>query len=92
MLKKIKLTPLRIVAMVCIGIGIWALLSTSSESRQRSGVGMSWIMPLLLLLLAFMVFFADWLFRKFIPEPQKVWVVECMVILIITVFVVLQQL
>ncbi|WGQ11925.1 hypothetical protein QG516_09775 [Pedobacter gandavensis] len=77
---KVKLTPLNIISAVCITIAAVLLF----EKRPPSNAHTINLQPILIgfsLLIAVIAFISDQIFRKFIPELKKIWIVECTVIL-----------
>lgn len=77
---KVKLTPLNIISAVCITVAAVLLF----EKRQPVHAHVIDLQPILIgfsLVIAVVAFISDQIFRKFIPELKKIWIIECTVIL-----------
>jgi len=71
-----KITPLIILSAICIVVALWASFPNEPNNRERSGVNLSWIMPLLLSFAALISYGIDRLIKKNSPDVKSVWVVE----------------
>ncbi|WP_316749481.1 hypothetical protein [Pedobacter gandavensis] len=77
---KVKLTPLNIISAIFLTIAAVLVF----EKRTPSNSHIIDIQPILIgfsLLIAVVAFISDQIFRKFIPELKKIWIIECTVIL-----------
>lgn len=77
---KVKLTPLNIISAVFLTIAVVMLF----EKRPPVNAHVINLYPILIgfsLLIVVIAFVSDQIFRKFIPELKKIWIVECTVIL-----------
>ncbi|WP_235964605.1 hypothetical protein [Pedobacter gandavensis] len=77
---KVKLTPLNIISAIFITIAVVLLF----EKRPPVHAHVIDLQPILIgfsLAIAVVAFVSDQIFRKFIPELKKIWIIECTVIL-----------
>lgn len=77
---KVKLTPLNIISAVCITTAAVLLFEKRPEPHAHT-INLQPILIGFSLLIAVIAFISDQIFRKFIPELKKIWIVECTVIL-----------
>jgi hypothetical protein len=77
---KVKLTPLNIVSAMGLVAGVW-FLADKNETQRPGHIDMTgWVIGFCFLI--FMVaFVSDLIFRKFIPELKKIWIVEGVLII-----------
>ncbi|MBE9602070.1 hypothetical protein [Pedobacter sp. MC2016-24] len=77
---KAKLTPLNLTSATCLVAAV--LLLVKPEPQQPQHVNMTGFMVGFCILIAVVGFVSDLIFRKFIPDLKKLWIVEGMMILI----------
>ncbi|WP_243732541.1 hypothetical protein [Pedobacter metabolipauper] len=81
---KIKLTPLNLVSALCLVIGVLLLTGKKPVSGNTNLtallVGFSFLS-------AVIAFISDLIFRKFIPNLKKLWVIEIILIIFIVILI-----
>lgn len=86
---KVKLTPLNIVSAVFLVIAV--LLLTEKKGAPHPGaIDISKILIIFSFLISVIAFISDQIFRRFIPELKKLWIIEGTVILftILLIFII----
>lgn len=78
---KIKLTPLNIVSAIGLVTAI-VLLTGKNETHKTGYIDMTGWAITFGFLIFIVAFVSDLIFRKFIPELKKLWIVEGMLILL----------
>lgn len=84
MLKNIRITPLSLMIASCITYSFYCLLGYQKNVviSNIAGFGYS-------LTLAFVLFIADLLFRKFIPNKKQLWLTQASFIFLITTLIII---
>ena len=85
---QIKITPLLLLALACLLIAGYTLFFPEPPGRYRSGVGMTWIMPALLAIMAGISLAVDYFIIKYSATLKKVWIIESILIFPMLFFVV----
>ncbi|TDO20903.1 hypothetical protein [Pedobacter duraquae] len=75
-MKKSTVTPLLIIAAISLLIAICVPFIPDEDRLHRSGVNVSWIIPLLLVIAALIAWGTDHLVKKYTIGPKKVWMIE----------------
>jgi hypothetical protein len=83
----LKLTPLNIVTSIGLVAGV--LLIFGPEAPLPAQKGINHIIVLLSFLTAVIAFISDLIFRKFIQEVKRLWVVESALIIFTVVLIIL---
>ena len=83
---KVKLTPLNIVSAICLTAAV-LLLFNRRQSGQTTPVGLVDLMAGLSVIAAIVSFISDQIFRKFIPNVKKLWVVEGVLVIFIIILI-----
>lgn len=78
---KVKLTPLNIVTAAFLVIAV-SLLLEKDVPRSTGTINMTPILTGFSFLIALVSFVSDLIFRKFIPQLKKIWMVELAFILL----------
>lgn len=79
-MNKLKITPLIVIAVLCLLIAIWIPFVPEPEPRYRSGVNVPWIMPLLMLFGSLVAFAADRFIKKHSTALKNVWLIEGVIV------------
>lgn len=85
--KNLKITPLTLVISICFTYAIYCLLGYEDwkpEINNYAKIGYT-------LALAFILFFTDILFRRFIESKKWIWLIQGSFILIIVVMMIIFQ-
>ncbi|PYF73903.1 hypothetical protein [Pedobacter nutrimenti] len=77
---KIKLTPLNLVSASFLVIAAWLLINKQAPDHSKS-IDLSKILIGFSLLIVVVAFISDQIFRKFIPELKKIWIIESVFII-----------
>jgi hypothetical protein len=83
----VKLTPLNIVTSLGLVAGV--LLTFSPDPPMPVQKDINHIMVVLSFLTAVVAFISDLIFRKFIPEVKRLWLVESSLIVFTVILVVI---
>lgn len=83
---KVKLTPLNIVSAICLVIGIMLLINKKEEGNPKY-VDITGILIGFSFLTAIVAFISDQIFRRFILNLKKLWVVEGVLIIFIIILI-----
>jgi hypothetical protein len=83
---KVKLTPLNIVSAICLVIAIMLLINKKEEGNPKY-VDITGILIGFSALTAIVAFVSDQIFRRFILNLKKLWVVEGVLIIFIIILI-----
>ncbi|WP_438871765.1 hypothetical protein [Pedobacter panaciterrae] len=83
---KVKLTPLNIVSAICLVIAIMLLINKKDEGNPKY-VDITGILIGFSFLTAVVAFISDQIFRRFILNLKKLWVVEGVLIIFIIILI-----
>jgi len=83
---KVKLTPLNIVSAICLVIAVLLLINKKEEGNPKY-VDITGILVGFSFLTAVVAFISDQIFRRFILNLKKLWVVEGMLVIFITILI-----
>jgi hypothetical protein len=83
---KVKLTPLNVVSALCLTAAVLLLLNRRQTLEATPGALID-LMAGLSVLAAIISFISDQIFRKFIPNLKKLWVVEGMLVIFIVILI-----
>ncbi|NRF40977.1 hypothetical protein [Pedobacter foliorum] len=83
---KVKLTPLNIVSAICLVIAVLLLINKKEEGNPKY-VDITGILVGFSFLTAIVAFISDQIFRRFILNLKKLWVVEGMLVIFITILI-----
>jgi hypothetical protein len=83
---KIKLTPLNIVSSICLVIGVLLLFSRKPYDRSHY-VDITGTLAGLSFLSAVVFFVSDLIFRKFVANLKKLWIIEGVLVIFIVILV-----
>ena len=83
---KVKLTPLNIVSAICLVIAIMLLINRKDEGNPKY-VDITGILIGFSFLTAVVAFISDQIFRRFILNLKKLWVVEGVLIIFIIILI-----
>ena len=83
---KVKLTPLNIVSSICLTAAILMLVN-KKETLQATPNALIDLMAGLSMLAAIIAFISDQIFRKFIPNVKKLWIVEGVLVIFILILI-----
>ncbi|ETZ23307.1 hypothetical protein N824_17750 [Pedobacter sp. V48] len=83
---KVKLTPLNIVSAICLVIAIMLLINKKEEGNPKY-VDITGILIGFSFLTAIVAFISDQIFRRFILNLKKLWVVEGVLIIFIIILI-----
>jgi hypothetical protein len=83
---KVKLTPLNIVSAICLTAAV-LLLYNRRQSLQATPDALVDLMAGLSVLAAIISFISDQIFRKFIPNLKKLWVIEGVLVIFIIILI-----
>jgi hypothetical protein len=83
---KVKLTPLNIVSAICLVIAVLLLINKKEEGDPKY-VDITGILAGFSFLTAVVAFISDQIFRRFILNLKKLWVVEGMLVIFITILI-----
>ncbi|EDM38713.1 hypothetical protein PBAL39_21610 [Pedobacter sp. BAL39] len=73
---KLKLTPLNIVSAVFLTIAVLLLLEDNKPRGTAMYLNISGILIGFSFLVAVIAFISDQIFRRFVPELKKIWILE----------------
>ncbi|MBB5439427.1 asparagine N-glycosylation enzyme membrane subunit Stt3 [Pedobacter sp. AK017] len=85
---KLRLTPLNIVSAVFLVIAVWLLLEEKKPRGTAMYIDISGILVGFSFLIAIICFVSDQIFRKFVPELKKIWILECFFVVITILLIV----
>lgn len=74
---RLRLTPLNIVSAVFLVIAIYLLLEKKQPRGTAMYINLSGMLVGFSFLIAIVCFISDQIFRKFVPELKKIWILEC---------------
>lgn len=83
---KVKLTPLNIVSAICLVIAVMLLINKQDQANPKY-VDISGILAGFSFLTAVVAFISDQIFRRFILNLKKLWVVEGVLVIFITILI-----
>lgn len=83
---KVRLTPLNIVSAICLVIAIMLLINKKDEGNPKY-VDITGILIGFSFLTAVVAFISDQIFRRFILNLKKLWVVEGVLIIFIIILI-----
>lgn len=83
---KVKLTPLNIVSAICLVIAIMLLINKKEEGNPKY-VDITGILIGFSFLTAIVAFISDQIFRRFILNLKKLWVVEGVLVIFIIILI-----
>jgi len=83
---KVKLTPLNIVSAICLVITIMLLINKKDEGNPKY-VDITGILIGFSCLTAVVAFISDQIFRRFILNLKKLWVVEGVLVIFIIILI-----
>jgi len=83
---KVKLTPLNIVSAICLVIAVLLLINKKEEGNAKY-VDITGILAGFSFLASVVAFISDQIFRRFILNLKKLWVVEGVLVIFITILI-----
>lgn len=83
---KVKLTPLNIVSAICLVIAVMLLINKQDQANPKY-VDISGILAGFSFLIAVVAFISDQIFRRVILNLKKLWVVEGVLVIFITILI-----
>ncbi|WP_157766428.1 hypothetical protein [Pedobacter ginsengisoli] len=84
---KVKLTPLNIVSAICLVVAVLLLVSKKEEGHAPQHVDVTGILVGFSFLAAIVAFVSDQIFRRFILNLKKLWVVEGVLVIFIIILI-----
>jgi hypothetical protein len=83
---KVKLTPLNVVSALCLTAAVF-LLKNRKQTLEVTPDALIDLMAGLSVLAAIISFISDQIFRKFIPNLKKLWIVEGVLVIFIVILI-----
>jgi hypothetical protein len=83
---KVKLTPLNVVSALCLTAAVFLLINRK-QTLEVTPDALIDLMAGLSVLAAIISFISDQIFRKFIPNLKKLWIVEGVLVIFIVILI-----
>jgi len=87
---RFKITPLLILAVCLISVGVWVLFFREPKRSEPYGDIVKWLLPVIFFFMALVAGGIHLLFRKIIPELKKLWMVEGIIVGFVFLYIALQ--